>query len=503
MQSQQQTTNPTQSQNYGDLPLLQSGERSNRKWTSIEEINESLSGREVLLRGRLTSIRAFKKLAFLVLREGYSTIQAVLAQSKEEGQVSAEMLEWTKKISPESIVDVYGVVLETKEEVKACTQSKVELQINKIYVVSRSHSVLPFQLEDAMTPFEQGEVEKEEVQVSENGESKALKVGLKTRLDNRVIDLRTKTNQAIMTVQSGVCQLFREFLYQNRFIEIHTPKLLGGKSEGGANVFGFNYFEKEAFLAQSPQLHKQMTVMGDFQRVFEIGPVFRAEKSFGPRHLCEFTGLDLEMTIKESYHEVLDMMCGLFEYIFEGIEKRFAKEVAIIKAQYPSESFKFNKTVPRITFEEGCELLKAEGFNQSPNEDLDTEAEKKLGEIVRKKYETDFFILHKYPISARPFYTMLSEENPQYTNSYDLFMRGQEIISGAQRIHEPELLSKRAEELGIGVETIKEYIDAFRYGAYPHGGCGIGLERVVMFYFGLGNIRRSALFPRDPSRLAP
>jgi len=503
-QQQQSTTAP--SQNFGDLPLLQSGQRTNRKWTSIEEINESLSGKEVLLRGRLCSVRAFSKLAFLVIREGYCTIQAVLAKTKE-GQVSAEMLEWTKKISPESIVDVYGVVSETKEEVKACTQSKVEIQISKIYVISRSNPVLPFQLEDAMTPFEQGEVETEEASgqqgKNENGESKALRVGLKTRLDNRVIDLRTKTNQAIMTVQSGVCQLFREFLYQNKFVEIHTPKLLGGQSEGGANVFKFKYFEKEAFLAQSPQLHKQMTVMSDFQRVFEIGPVFRAEKSFGPRHLCEFTGLDLEMTIKESYHEVLDVMCELFEYIFEGLEKRFAKEIAIIKTQYPSESFKFKKQVPRITFEEGCELLKQEGIHQSPHEDLETEIEKKLGEIIRKKYETDFFILHKYPIGARPFYTMPCEENPQYTNSYDLFMRGQEIISGAQRVHEPELLTKRAQELGIQVETIKEYIDAFRYGAYPHGGCGIGLERVVMLYFGLGNIRKSSLFPRDPNRIAP
>jgi len=246
-----------------------------------------------------------------------------------------------------------------------------------------------------------------------------------------------------------------------------------------------------------------MAVMSDFQRVFEIGPVFRAERSFGPRHLCEFTGLDLEMTIKESYHEVLDVMCDLFEHIFEGLEKRYAREIEIIKLQYPSEPFKFKKPVVRLTFEEGCQLLKEEGVHQDLFEDLSTENEKKLGEIVRNKYETDFFILHRYPVSARPFYTMLCEDNPKYTNSYDLFMRGQEIISGAQRIHEPELLTKRAEECGIEIETLKDYINAFKYGAYPHGGCGIGLERVVMFYFGLGNIRKSSLFSRDPNRIAP
>ena len=196
MENQQQSTT-TQSQNFGDLPLLQSGQRTNRKWTSIEEINESLSGKEILLRGRLCSVRAFSKLAFLILREGYCTVQAVLAKTKE-GEISAEMLEWTKKISPESIVDVYGVVLETKEEVKACTQSKVEIQISKIYVISRSNPVLPFQLEDASKPFEQEEVETEEISAQEgkkeSGESKTLRVGLKTRLDNSVIDLRTKSS---------------------------------------------------------------------------------------------------------------------------------------------------------------------------------------------------------------------------------------------------------------------------------------------------------------------
>jgi aspartyl-tRNA synthetase len=243
--------------------------------------------------------------------------------------------------------------------------------------------------------------------------------------------------------------------------------------------------------------------MADFDRVFEIGPVFRAEQSFTPRHMCEFTGLDIEMAIKESYHEVLDLLGDLFAHIFEGLETKYAKELEAINQQFPYDKFLFKRPVVKLTFEEGVKLLTEAGVKQDLFEDLSTETEKKLGAIVREKYETDFYILHRYPVNARPFYTMPCKDDPRFTNSYDLFMRGEEIISGAQRIHEPELLTKRAQECGIKVETIKDYIEAFKYGAFPHGGAGVGLERVVMFYCALGNIRKSSLFPRDPKRITP
>ncbi len=492
--------------NYGDIPLIQSQDKTDRTWIAVRHIDESQVGKEILVRARLHSSRVKGKIGFLVLREKFSDIQAVISEA--EGQVSRKMLKWVGGLSKESIVDVLGEVKKPEQEIQSCTQ-KVELHIKKIYCVSRSHPTLPFQLDDASRAIQKGEVEMENydnVQQKEEEEKKddqQITVGLKTRLDNRVIDLRTKANQAIFRVQSGVCQLFREFLYQNDFVEIHTPKLISGTSEGGANVFKLKYFDREGCLAQSPQLYKQMCIMADFDRVFEIGPVFRAENSFTHRHMCEFTGLDIEMAIKENYYEIFDLMGELFAHIFEGLEKRYAKELESINTQFPFDPFKFKRPVVKLTFQEGIDLLKENGVEWPPMEDLDTFTERKLGELVKKKHDTDFYILHRYPVTARPFYTMLCKDDPRYTNSYDFFMRGEEITSGAQRIHDPELLAKRAEECGIKVDTIKDYIESFKYGAYPHGGVGIGLERVVMLYCALGNIRKSSLFPRDPRRITP
>ena len=304
-----------------------------------------------------------------------------------------------------------------------------------------------------------------------------------------------------MRLQSGVCQLFREFLYTQGFTEIHSPKLIGGTSEGGANVFRLKYFDQEACLAQSPQLYKQMVLCGDMERVFEIGPVFRAEDSNTNRHLCEFTGLDIEMVFKEHYFEVLDLLSEMFVHIFNGLESRYAKELSIVNEQYPFEPFKCKNV--RLNFKEGVRLLEEAGYKQDPLQDLNTENEKALGRIVKEKFETDFYMLYGYPTNARPFYTMIDPKDPNYTNSYDFFMRGEEITSGAQRIHDPEFLAERATVHKIPIPTIQDYIDAFKYGTPPHGGCGIGLERVVKLYCGIRNIRKCSLFPRDPKRLKP
>ena len=322
-------------------------------------------------------------------------------------------------------------------------------------------------------------------------------------MDNRVLDLRVSANQAIFRLQSGVGQLFREFLYKNNFIEIHTPKLIAGSSEGGANVFKFKYFDIDACLAQSPQLYKQMAVIGDFERVFEIGPVFRAENANTPRHLCEFTGLDIEMAFKDHYFEVLDVISDLFVYIFDGIHERFSFELNVIANQYPFERIKYKKQSVKLTFKEGVELLKSAGIVQKIDEDLDTENEKMLGKLVKEKYDTDFYILYKYPKSARPFYTMPDPEDDNFTNSYDAFICGEEVLSGAQRIHSYDLLYNKVVEKGIPPETLKDYLNSFKLGAPPHGGCGIGLERVVKLMSGFKNIKKCCMFPRDPKRLTP
>ena len=251
------------------------------------------------------------------------------------------------------------------------------------------------------------------------------------RLNNRVIDLRVPTNNAIFKIQSGVCRLYREFMESRGFIEIHTPKMIGGASEGGSNVFKFQYFGQEACLAQSPQLYKQMALMADFDRVYEIGPVFRAEDSNTNRHLCEFTGLDMEMTIKEHYWEVLDVLGDMLAHLCHGLEKNYKTELDVIKQQYPYEDFVCKYPIVKLNFKEGVQLLADAGIHQGALEDLSTETEKALGRIVKEKYQTDFYMLYGYPANARPFYTMLDPTDSNYTNSYDFFMRGEEITSGA------------------------------------------------------------------------
>ena len=246
-----------------------------------------------------------------------------------------------------------------------------------------------------------------------------------------------------------------------------------------------------------------MAVEADFDRVFEIGPVFRAENSNTHRHLCEFTGLDFEMAINEHYFEVLDVIDALFLHIFDGLASRYAIELAAVNAQHPFEPLTYCRPTLRLTFAEGVEMLRAAGYEVDPFGDLSTETERVLGRLVKEKYSTDFYILHRYPLAARPFYTMPCADDGRYTNSYDVFIRGEEIISGAQRVHDVALLTRRAQECGIDVASIAAYIDAFKFGALPHGGAGVGLERVVMLYLAAGNIRKTSMFPRDPKRLAP
>ncbi|ESQ54071.1 hypothetical protein EUTSA_v100249451mg, partial [Eutrema salsugineum] len=256
-------------------------------------------------------------------------------------------------------------------------------------------------------------------------------------------------------------------------------------------------------LAQSPQLHKQMAICGDLRRVFEVGPVFRAEDSFTHRHLCEFVGLDVEMEIYTHYSEIMDLVDELFVFIFTKLNERCNKELEAVRKQYPFVPLKFLPKTLRLTFAEGIEMLKDAGVEVNPLGDLNTESERKLGQLVLEKYNTEFYMLHRYPAAVRPFYTMPCADDSRYSNSFDVFIRGEEIISGAQRVHIPEVLEQRAGECGIDVKTIKTYIDSFRYGAPPHGGFGVGLERVVMLFCALNNIRKTSLFPRDPQRLAP
>ncbi|KAG5421021.1 DPS1 [Candida metapsilosis] len=480
--------------NYGKLPLINSSTKSNVKRSQIANLLAANDGETVTIRARVHKTRQQgATMVFFALRQQTDIIQALLKTNKEtdENAISKQMVKWAGGISLESIVLVEGKVAKVDELVKSATVQDAEIHITKIYTIQETPEQLPLLLEDASRTEQEAE------------ELGLPVVNLDTRLDARVIDLRTPTNQAIFKIQSGISQLFREFLSKKGFTEIHTPKIIGAASEGGSNVFEINYFKGSAFLAQSPQLYKQQLIAGDFERVFEVAPVFRAENSNTHRHMTEFTGLDLEMAFEEHYDEVLQVLEDLFVFIFSELKERYGKEIATVRKQFPVEEFKMNMV--KLHFKEGIAMLREAGKEVDDFEDLSTENEKLLGKLVREKYDTDFYILDKFPLAVRPFYTMPDPEDPRYSNSYDFFMRGEEILSGAQRIHDPELLKERmkAHEVDPNMPGLNDYVDAFTYGCPPHAGGGIGLERVVMFFLDLKNIRRASLFPRDPKRLRP
>ncbi|KDO36984.1 hypothetical protein CISIN_1g013856mg [Citrus sinensis] len=355
--------------NYGDVPLQElqsvndpqtgkwSEAVSGREWTEVGALNGSLKDQEVLIRGRRVS-----------------TVQC-LATVKPDS-VSKEMVRFVRSLSNESIVDVIGVVSVPDVEIKGATQ-QVEVQIKKLYCVSRAAKT-PITIEDASRS--EAEIEK----ASKEG-VQLPRVNQDTRLNNRVIDIRTLANQGIFRIQSQVGNIFRQFLLSENFVEIHTPKLIAGSSEGGSAVFRLDYKGQSACLAQSPQLHKQMSICGDFGRVFETGPVFRAEDSYTHRHLCEFTGLDVEMEIKKHYSEVMDIVDCLFVTIFDSLNNVCKKELEAVAKQYPFEPLKYKPKTLRLTFEEGVQMLKDAGVEIDPLGDLNTESERKLGQLVLEK----------------------------------------------------------------------------------------------------------------------
>jgi len=500
---------------FGNL-FIQSHAASGRTWTKIAQLTAELAGQKVWVRARVaTSRKQGKMLCFLQLRESIGTAQAVVF-SKD-----SDIVPFAAQLPRESVVDVFGQVTIPAEPIASCSQSGVELQVQKLYCVSRSTPELPLQLEDAS---------RSEAALAADPE--LPRVNQDVRLNNRIIDLRTPANQAIFRMQSGVCQAFRDFLRSQGFTEIHTPKLVGTASEGGADVFKVDYFGGAAYMAQSPQLYKQMALMADLERVFEVGPVFRAENSYTHRHMTEFTGLDLEMTFLEHYSEVLDILDRTFNAVFDGLNANFANELDVVREQYPFKNLRYRYPCLRLQYTEAMALLRAEGpkllrdardkssdeaerahlekravevSTHGDLEDIGTEDEKLLGQVIANMHEQDFYIIDKFPAHVRPFYTMPDPANPDLSNSYDIFIRGEEVTSGAQRIHDPQMLlaCAAAKDPPVDLAPIQAYVDSFKYGAFPHAGGGVGLERVVMLFCGLPNIRKTSLFPRDPKRLSP
>jgi len=496
-------------------------------------------------------------------------VMELIGIDNTSGIISEQMIRVVEHYPPESIVLVKGKVRQPPQPVQNATIHKTEILILEIHLVSQLTEHVPFTVYDAENigklakkedQEEEGESDVEEIsaeEISTSSQDRPIKVPTSKprntinmnrlmddllttmlesdddvqrhnrslpqayRLSNRVVDLRTASSQAIFRIQSGICNLFRSYLDSQGFIEIHTPKLQGTATESGASVFEANYFGRRAYLAQSPQLAKQMCIAADFERVYEIGAVFRAEDSNTPRHLTEYTGLDLgkasplcenlalaniraEMALEEHYYEALDLIDEMLKSMWKGLYERYGKEIEIISHFYPHEKVLWLEKTPRLRFSEGIKLLIEDGWTDdegnppSDLEDLSTRAEIRLGQIVREKFKTDYYILDKFPVSVRPFYTMPDPENENFTNSFDIFMRGQEIISGGQRIHDAGFLEKKMRKLGIKPESMDDYMEGFRWGAPPHAGAGVGLERLTYLFLNLGNIRLASLFPRDP-----
>lgn len=328
--------------------------------------------------------------------------------------------------------------------------------------------------------------------------NKLVDTSIENLLDFRPITLRNAKERAIFKIQEGICRGFRKCLEENQFTEIHTPKIVSEGAEGGANIFSLNYFGKSAYLAQSPQFYKQ-TMVGVFERVFEIAPVFRAEKHDTARHLNEYTGVDFEMGYIKDFSEIMDMEVLMIQSAFAELEEHYQKELELLKVELPKAV-----EIPRIRFGEAKELV-AKTYNRVIRdlEDFEPEEEKLLCETIKKKTGSEFVFVTHYPTKKRPFYAMENPENREETLSFDLLFRGLEITTGGQRIHNYEEQVRKMEERGMDPNAFESYLMIHKYGMPPHGGLGLGLECFTSQLLGFSNVRYATLFPRDIHRVTP
>jgi len=458
----------------------------------IEDLRWAAAGTTIRLRARIYTIRSNSNFCFVVLRQQWQTVQGIIYKR----ELGVDKFKEYSKMTTESIIDIEAVTQHVEIPVKSCTIQHIELHIIGINLISVA-TKLPIQPDERIYLPQRLSAEPIIDQVPE------IESKLFTRLNHRTLDLRKADNKFIFRFQAAVSKIIRNYLENYDFMEIHTPKIIETASEGGANVFKIDYFGKEAYLAQSPQFYKQMAICGDFKRVYEIGSVFRAEKSFTHRHLTEYTGIDIEMEIEHNYHEVLNLLDRIFQHLFKQLVAQFGPQLEQFYRDFEVEPIKYATSIFCLTYAEAINLLRKNGIEIGDFEDMSTTQEKLLGHIIKEKYDVDLYVIDKFPTSIRPFYTMPSLDDPRYANAFDVFLRGEEIISGSQRIHDHKMLLESATRHGVDQTKIAGYLESFEYATPPHGGAGIGLERLVMFYLGLNNIRNASLFPRDPNRLSP
>jgi nondiscriminating aspartyl-tRNA synthetase len=423
-------------------------------------------GESVRLRGWVNAVRDQKRMQFVILRDETGLAQVIL----EKGDPPSELNERVSELTAESAVTLTGTVA-ADERVKL---GGIEVRLESLEVDSLAEPELPVTAESA----------------------------LDKRIDWRYVDLRHPEKRLIFEVQSTVEHAMREHWRNLGFIELHTPKLMGSASESGAELFKVEYFEGTAYLAQSPQFYKQMAMAAGFGKVFEIGPVFRANPSFTSRHDTEFTSVDVEIAWVDSHEDVMAFEEAWLAHVFgvvaaehgEAIRETFGVEVTV-----PALPF------PRIALAEAKELLRAHGHEHvpGPDDDLDPPSERALSAIVAQEHGHEFAFLTDYPTAVRPFYHMRHPDQPGLTRSFDLLWRGIEITTGAQREHRLPVLLEQAREKHVETEPIQYYLDFFRYGAPPHGGFGFGLTRLLMQMLGQENVREVTFLYRGPNRLVP
>ena len=428
----------------------------------LEDLLKAEEGTTIILEGAVHSIRDMGEIAFVILRKREGLIQTVW----EEGKTDMELSE----IREGDYIHVTGQI---KDEERAPHGKEVRLST----IRHLSHVSCPLPL-----PIDKWK----------------LNTSLEAKLDRRSLSLRNIRERARFRIQEGIVRGFRDFLYEQGFTEIHTPKIGAKSAEGGANMFRLSYFHRPAVLQQSPQIYKQMMV-GVFDRVFETGPVFRAEKHNTRRHLNEYTSLDFEMGYIHSFLDICAMETGFLQYTMNLLEKEYSKELKLLNITLPDV-----EKIPYVRFDEAKRLV-SEKYNRKIRNpfDLEPEEEELIGKYFKEEYNADFVFVTHYPSKKRPFYAMDDPEDTRYTLSFDLLYHGLEITTGGQRIHDLSMLEEKIQEKGMTEEGLEQYLDAFRFGMPPHGGLGIGLERLTMQLLGEDNVREACLFPRDMSRLEP
>ena len=427
--------------------------------TYIKDLKEKV-GSEVKVCGFVQTLRKQGGIIFLILRDVTGVIQVV--SIKGEG----ESFNTAGELSLESVVEVTGLVKEEKQ-----APGGFELKVGGINVLSKAEPELPIPV------------------VEEKG---GEETDITKRLDWRWVDLRKKDNLLIFKVWTELEKGFRKYYNENNYIQIYTPSLMGSASETGADVFKLEYFDREAYLAQSPQFYKQMAMASGFEKVFVMGPVFRAEPSFTSRHMTEFTGWDFEISYIDSH---LDVMVEEEKLLVSGFTT--LKDNLGLDIDVPPTPF------PKVTMEEAKEKLEKIGAKSGKKGDLTGEEEIALCDIIRKETGSDFVFVTDWPAETRPFYHMRYEDKTGITKSFDLLYKGLEITTGAQREHRYDVLVKQAKEKGMSVDTLRDYLNFFKYGCPPHGGVGIGPARVVMKILDLLNVKEATYLPRDVRRLRP